>query len=92
MTAETRFYVELPADEYGNHAYPAAVIEGRVTDNDIGRVMLIAAPPELVGYSGYRLNAYGGWAEAAGPARLITRAEWLALVASVTESPKEAQS
>ena len=87
--SDTRFYVELPADEYGNTAYSQAVIEGSVAEHaSLGcQLMLITAPPALVKHSGQRLNAYGGWAEVEGPARMLTPQEWEALVAPHLKAP-----
>lgn len=77
-----RFYVELPADDQGNVALPHAVMEGRMVPHDVpGRVrFLIVAPPEVVPWSGYRADMWGGYAEVEGPARMLTREEHAALI------------
>lgn len=83
--SHAKFYVELPADEYGNIALPRAVIEGRIVQGDApGRpVFLIDGPPEVVPWSGYRAGMWGGYAEVEGPARMLSREEYDALIGSL---------
>ena len=92
---ETRFYVELPGDEYGNTALPRAVIEGWIVQggtpeagyfsNPGRKALLFTAPAEITRtHDGVYVDAYGGWAEVEGPARMLSDEEYAALVAEVT--------
>lgn len=87
---ETKFYVEKPGDRDGNISMPLAVVEAQLTQggpevapltNPNRPAMIPVAPPEIVTRwrSGWYEDAYGGWMETEGPARLITRAEWEAI-------------
>lgn len=84
------FYIELPADEYGNTALPMAVIEGRMTARDERYPeqlsLLIDSPPELVPWSGYSAGMYGGYAETDGPARTLTREEHREIIAGLGQA------
>lgn len=88
----TRFFVELPADKDGNTAFPAAVIEARVEpDPRTGQELLFPVAPghhakAMAG--GWFVDAYGGWVECEGPARMLTHEEWAALIASLAQ-PKD---
>ena len=88
---KTAFYIELPADEYGNTALPKAVIEGAIVQggtpeaghfsNPARKALLFTAPAELARkHGGVYVDAYGGYAETEGPARMLTREEWEALM------------
>lgn len=75
------FYIELPADQYGNCALPYAVIEGEMVSNGHYDELDMKAPPELLPYNRYHWT----FAEVPdGPARLLTRDEWKALVTETT--------
>jgi hypothetical protein len=86
------FYVELPADEYGNVSMPRAVVEahiepGRSETNPLGnpdrQLMVAVAPPEIAQrWPSWYTDAHGGWAEVEGPARLLSREEWAALISA----------
>jgi hypothetical protein len=93
-TTETRFYVELPADEYGNTAWPVAVIEARILPpgspeagplaNPDRPKMLIAGPAEIVSrWPSCYADRYDGFAEVEGPARMLSREEYDALIETV---------
>ncbi len=95
-TTETRFYVELPADEGGSTALAPAVIEGRIVQggtpeanerhftNPARQVLLFDAPAEVgCKYGGMYTDAYGGYAEVAGPARLLDRGEYDTIVTAI---------
>lgn len=97
---ETRFYVELPADEDGNTSMHPAVIEGRIVQggtpeagsfsNPARKALLFTAPPELAGrYGGMYVDAYNGYAEVEGPARMLTREEYAALIESIRANTGE---
>lgn len=87
------FYIELPADENGNTAMPAAVIEATVIQGgdpgcgpltNRGRPgLIITGPPEIASrWPYFYADAYGGYAEAEGPTRMLTREEHAALAAA----------
>lgn len=85
---ETAFYVELPADEYGNTALPTAVIEARLAqDETAGRPKLtILAPAEIAQRWPTRYaDFYNGYAETEGPARMLNREEYGALIERIRE-------
>ena len=85
---ETAFYVELPADEYGNTALPTAVIEARLAqDETAGRPKLtILAPAEIAQRWPTRYaDFYNGYAETEGPARMLNRVEYGALIERIRE-------
>lgn len=87
------FYIELPADRHGNLSMPPAVVEARIVQggpehapwvNPDRKVIIFAAPPEMAGpRKGCYEDAYGGWAETQGPARMLTFEEHQALVAEI---------
>lgn len=86
------FYVELPGDEYGNTAMPTAVFEGEIVQggtpeagyySDPDRQALIITGPPEIRHDGMYLDSYGGFAETDGPARLLSRQEWKAVIASL---------
>lgn len=90
------FYVELPADEDGNTSMPLAVVEARAFQggpntppltNPSRAAMVPSAPAEIVRRwgSGWYADAYGGWAEVEGPARMLTREEYDGLIASIVK-------
>lgn len=76
----TQFFVELPADEYGNTAYTMAVVEGEIvpwTYDSRRKNLVIIGPPEFRNkWPNLLMENYGGWKEVDGPARLIDREEW----------------
>lgn len=87
------FYIELPGDEGGNTALPWAVIEGRLVQggtpeaghfsNPGRQALLFDGPAEITRHwPGMYTDAYGGYAEVDGPARMLSREQWTALVAS----------
>ena len=87
----TRFYIELPGDEYGNTAMPRAVYEGQIVQggtpeaghfsNPARQVILFTAPADIAAqYKGMYTDAYGGYAEVEGPARLLSREEYTAII------------
>ena len=75
------FFVELPADEYGNRAYTNSypcVIEADIVPDPYGDFpdgeLLVSAPEEIAGkWERIPLKQYGGWLEVEGPARPL---EW----------------
>jgi hypothetical protein len=79
------FYVELPADEYGNRAYTnrfPCVVEAELSGNDL----VFKAPPEIVdSWPSVKFNGYGAWLECEGPARPITNEERDQIIINVTE-------
>ncbi len=77
------FFVELPADEYGNTAYPLCVMEAEIEHDDFGEILLVKAPPEIAVWPRIYRKLYGGWLECEGPARLLTWDEQKELVASL---------
>jgi hypothetical protein len=87
------FYIELPGDESGNVMLPRAVFEGRIVQggpdqhpytNPDRRALIITAPAEIARtHDGMYTDAYGGFAEVPGPARLLTRDEYEAVIASL---------
>jgi hypothetical protein len=90
-----RFYIEFPGDRYGNTGKPRAVVEATVvrggpgTDwpaKDPRRLLMIpVAPPEIVAFwPGWYTDGLGGWAETAGPARMLTDDEYDAIIAGLT--------
>lgn len=70
------FYVELPADKYGNRAFTASfpcVVEGDLIETDFGTELVFKAPKEISSkWSSVLFDQYGGWLEVDGPARLIS--------------------
>jgi hypothetical protein len=88
------FYVELP-DHDGNVAYlPYAVLEGRAYPGDQvpGRpggnpnrtLLVFSAPAEFAArHPSAPADAYAGFAEVPGPARLLTRQEYDDLIAAL---------
>ena len=91
--SETRFYIELPGDEYGNTALPKAVVEGRIVQggteagfsNPARMALLITAPPEVASrWPGMYTDTYGGYAEVEGPARMLSRDEYDAIIGNLS--------
>jgi hypothetical protein len=91
---KTKFYIELPADKYGNVSLPVAVIQGRIVQggtpeaserhftNPDRQVLLFDAPAEITSrWAGVYTDAYGGYAETEGPARMLTRMEYHHIIA-----------
>lgn len=79
---ETKFYIQRPADEYDNCWYTHAVIEAVKTDAS-GLGLRVLAPTEFAGnWPTVRLNPgpYASWVETEGPARMLSREEWLGLI------------
>ena len=88
MTTETRFYVELPADEYGNTALPPAVIEAELAQDAEARrpKLTILAPAEIAqNWPTRYADFYNGYAETEGPARMLNREEYDALIKRIRE-------
>lgn len=70
------YFVELPADEYGNRAYtnsfPCVVEANEIIEHDRPYLKFVA-PPEIASkWPRVLKNAYGGWFEVPGPARPLT--------------------
>jgi len=65
------FYVELPADEWGNTAYTQGVIEGEIVGEGRDAEMVFKEPKEMAEKwpSGNYCRIYGGWMEVDGPVR-----------------------
>jgi hypothetical protein len=92
--SDAKFYVELPGDENGNTALPKAVIEGRIVQGGPGvhpftnpnrQALPFAGPPEIIArWPGMYVDAYGGYAEVDGPARMLSPREHNALVRGVS--------
>jgi hypothetical protein len=90
---DTRFYVELPADEYGNTSMDRAVIEGRIVQggpdaapftSPARKALLFTAPADLADrHGGQYVDAYGGYAEVEGPARMLSDEEYATLIETV---------
>ena len=89
-----RFYIELPMEEDGCTAIRPAVIEGMIVqggtpeagafDNPAREALLFSAPAEIASrHSGMYTDAFGGYAEVEGPARLLTPEEYEALIREV---------
>jgi len=86
------FFVELPADTYGNVSMPLAVVQARTRPGggpdihplaDPRRpVMIPAAPgPHMDDWPcGWYTDAFGGWMQTGGPPRMLAYEEWAALV------------
>jgi hypothetical protein len=92
--SETKFYIELPADEHGNTAYPPAVVEaryhpaGRVPlrplDNTERPCMTVLAPREIASrWPSWYTDSYGGFTETEGPARILTRDEYDTIIGRI---------
>jgi hypothetical protein len=90
--SDPKFYVELPGDEYGNTAMRPAVIQGRIVQgspetrpfsNPAREVLMIDGPPDLVMHLGMYTDSFGGFAEVPGPARVLTKSEYDALIRSL---------
>ncbi|HET9969068.1 MAG TPA: hypothetical protein VFQ68_12615 [Streptosporangiaceae bacterium] len=95
-STETRFYIELPGDEYGNTAWPTAVIEAQVLpagrepatkyDNTDRPRMIVTGPAEIASrWPSCYADQYGGFAETEGPARMLSRDEYNALLKGIRE-------
>lgn len=86
-----KFYIELPADEYGNTAMKRAVVEA-TSRIQHGREMLVPVAPthHANGWpTGWHRGSYGGWVETEGPARELTYDEWKALIDSIPQEVKD---
>ncbi len=90
---DTKFYVELPADEYGNTAMNMAVVEATVVTEGGKEKLVPIAPDNFVAAwpQGWFRNTFGGWVETEGPARHLSFAEHAELVASLSEEVKSCQ-
>jgi hypothetical protein len=79
------FFVELPADEYGNRAWTnglPCVVEGYLVESDIGLELIFVAPLEIKSkWPSVLFNQYGGWLEVDGPARTLTWEEREVIIA-----------
>lgn len=73
------FFIELPADEYGNRAWTPdfpCVVEGNLVESNIGLKLVFVAPAEIKDrWPSVLFNQHGGWLEVDGPARMLTREE-----------------
>jgi len=73
------FYVEKPADKWGNTAYGRRVFEGHIeTEADNDRPKMVFEHPDK--WPWVYADSYGGFIETAGPARPLTWEEWCQLV------------
>lgn len=69
-----RFFVEQPGDEYGNRAYPPAVIEGYLT----GQTIRVAEPFEFgAKWPTLNIGNFIPVSENAGPARMLEHTQTL---------------
>jgi hypothetical protein len=70
------FYVELPADKYGNRAFTNSfpcVVEGDLVESNLGTELVFKAPKEIASkWPRILFNQYGGWLEVEGPARPLS--------------------
>lgn len=87
------FLIELP-DEDGNTSMSPSVIDGRIVqgspdtkphDNPDRQVLLIYGPPEIASRHapGMYTDSYCGFAEVPGPARMLDRSEYDAIIRSL---------
>ena len=85
---DTAFYVELPADRHGNTGKRKAVVEARVVTRHGYPALVPVAPEHFVrGWpDGWRADLYNGWAEVAGPARMLDRDEYEAIIGALDAS------
>ncbi len=76
-----RFYIQRPADEYGNTGYPLAVIEATAEDLDspFGARLHVVAPASF-GATWHTVRTGYGWVETEGPARMLSREEWEGII------------
>jgi hypothetical protein len=72
LNMDTKFYVELPVDKYGNTAHRKAVVEAYFED---GRLIPVAPHYHATGWPN-GLSDFGGWKEVEGPARMLEQEEW----------------
>jgi len=84
------FYIELPADEYGNRAYtnsfPCVVEAEPFMDQHNVEKLLFIAPSEIAEkWPDCHINDYGGWLEVDGPARPLTWEEREELIKEIME-------
>ena len=62
------YFIEKPADEFGNRGFPYAVIEGEIDGEDVR----ITSPPEIAEkWPVWRLRHFVQVFEGAGPARVL---------------------
>ena len=89
--AEPKFYIELPADKYGNTGRARAVVEASVIQDGPHQRMIPVAPPHFTGKwpGGWYTDIYGGYAEVEGPARMLSDDEYDALIKQVRETAGE---
>jgi hypothetical protein len=82
---DTRFYVELPADEYGSTSQHKAVVEARRAVINGSEMLIPIAPPRHASRwpDGWPIDLYGGWVEVKGPARELSFDEWETLIDSI---------
>lgn len=59
------FFIENPADKYGNRAYTSGeIVEAEVSTDDLGREILHFITPEIKAkWSSVIRNSYNGWTE-----------------------------
>lgn len=87
----TKFYVELPVDEYGDTTMERAVVEAKLEWTKDSRDRLVpVAPRHFVANcpEGWYRDCFGGWAEVEGPARLLSFEQYQALITSLSEEAK----
>lgn len=94
----SEFYVELPGDGDGNTALPLAVVEADIVQggpdqrpygNPARRAIIFSAPADYAAaWGGMYVDAYGGYAEVPGPARLLTRDEYDEIIAGLGASTR----
>lgn len=91
ISQETKFYLELPTDEYGNTAMKRAVVEATSRLQDERERLIPVAPAyHANGWpTGWYRDSYGGWVETQGPARELTYAEWKTLVDDIPQEVKD---
>lgn len=89
--SDTKFYVQLPADEYGNVGHPYYIIEATEEGDAFGAAfgsrLHVAAPAEFTSkWPTVRKGptGVGDWVETEGPARKMTREEWVSIVEPLT--------
>lgn len=78
------FYIELPEDKHGNPYYAYTVIEA-LPDSESDRFFgfsryRVLGPPEFTSRWKEVGSSSSRWVETEGPARSLTRDEWLAIV------------
>lgn len=91
------FFVELPADRYGNRGYtnsvPCIIEADTEKDDHLGEVLLVKAPTQIRNkWTRIPRHQYGGWIDCDGPARILTWEEREVLIRNLqTKQGKRAQ-